>query len=262
MVGGGFGPEYSHYWADDLLNYAVLDQGLDILHFDPKFRRSPYFAEFHYENLDVIDRRRHEDSLRYTGMFLDVIGLMDCGMTVDESVFLHLLAKSLPDASVLTNIGVYLGSSVITLLDAMRSKRATFFFVDCFDLPGSELPAQPPVTQDEFLRNIQPYIGKHHTVHVLKTDTLKMDSFPKSDLIFVDAAHTKKYVEHDAKLAHDCLNINGIAVFHDYHQPAWPDVTTVLDERFAESNLEVYRTMAVYRHTRTTREAYQWPNRR
>ncbi|MSR59286.1 MAG: hypothetical protein EXS05_16855 [Planctomycetaceae bacterium] len=256
-IGGGFGPEYAHYWADDFLCYAVLDQGLDVRHFDGKFRCGPYFHEFQYDHTDVPDRRRHEDILRCDGAFLDSIRLINGGMSDEESVYLHVIAKSIPDGATITNVGVWRGSSAIVLLDALRKKRATFHFIDCFDLPGvSAMSAQPPATREDLLRSIQPYVGREHEVNVVQANTLELSSFPHSDFIFVDAGHTEECIEHDSRLARDCLTAQGIAAFHDYGFPGWPAVMPTLDRTFPK--LDVYKTVAVYRRVEPEREAYVW----
>lgn len=259
-VGGGFAPYYQHYFADDLLNYAVLDQGLDVRHFDKSFRRKPYFHEFQFDNVDVSARRRHDDSLKYDGAFLDSARLLRGGLSDKELIYLHLLVRSLSDGASVTNVGVWKGASAIAMLDAMRSKRAEFHFIDGFDMPGvSQNSAQPPVSRECFLRNIRPYVGPHHNINVLEADTLDLDSFPYSDIIFVDAGHNRKCISHDVELTRNCLNEAGLAVFHDYGCVHWPDVQGVLDENFGE--LEVYETMAVYRRTDVSRYQYYWPSR-
>lgn len=258
-IGGGFGPEYGHYWADDFLCYAVLDQGLDVRHFDRMFRCRTYFHEFQYDHTDVPDRRRHADNLRYEGAFLESIRLINGGMSEEESVYLHLLAKSIPDGATITNVGVWRGSSAIVLLDAMKTKRATFYFLDCFDLPGvSAMSAQPPATREEFVRSIQPYIGRAHTVNVVQGNTLEMNSFPRSDFIFVDGGHTDECIERDSRLARDCVTAQGVAAFHDYGFPGWPAVRPTLDRTFPK--LDVFKTVAVYRRVEPLREAYRWPS--
>ena len=254
-VGGGFGPEYQHFWADDFLCYAILDQGLDTQHYDAKFRRPPYFSEFRPDNIDSQNIRRHEDSLCFHNACLDSINLINGGLETEEAIFLYHLAKSIPENSVITNVGVWLGASAIILLDAMKSKHATFHFIDCFDIPGvSALSAQSPAMQDDFLQNIQPYIGEHHQINIVRANTLVLNSFPKSDFIFVDAGNTEKCIQHDSRLVKDCLNNNGTAVFHGYDQPA---IKSALDKQF--SKLEVYKTMAVHRRAECLREAYNWP---
>lgn len=260
LIGGGFGSEYPHYWADDFLCYAVLDQGLDVRNFDKKFRHSEYFYEFQYANTDVADRHRHSDRVKYEGAFLDSIRLINGGLTEQESVLLHLLGRSVPDNSTVTNLGVWLGASAIILLDALQNKRIHFNFIDCFDLPGiSSMSGQPPVTERQFIRNIAPYIGARHTIEVIRANTLELNELPHSDFHFVDAGHTKECIAHDARLVRESLTPRGIAVFHDYGQPIWSEVKPVLDEVFPE--IESFQTMGVHRSHVVERELFRWDER-
>jgi GT2 family glycosyltransferase/predicted O-methyltransferase YrrM len=260
QLGGGFGREFAHYWADDFLNYAVLDQGLDIRHFDQQFRRREFFHEFQYDNTDVEDRHRHLDKLVCDDAYLDTIRLIHGGMSEQESILLHFLARAIPERSTVTNVGVWLGSSAIVLLAGLRDQEVHFRFIDCFDLPGiSQMSAQPPVTQEQFLRNIAPFVGPRHTVEVIQANTLELDRFPSSDFFFVDAGHTKQCITHDARLVRIALNHGGIAAFHDYGQPSWPDVKPVLDSEYP--HIAAFETVGVFRSDELQREAYHWPER-
>ncbi len=257
QIGGGFGSQYHHYFADDALNYAVLDQGFDIQHFEEKFRQAAYFREFQYENVDVEDRRRHENFIRRQDAFLDSIRLLGGGMTEEESVFLHLLARVVPEGATVTNVGVWRGSSAIVLMDALRHKRIHFHFIDCFDLPGvSEMSAQPPVSQPEFIRYVEPYVASGHSVNIVRANTLDMQRFPKSDFVFLDAGHTRECVAHDARLVADCLNPGGTAAFHDYGFAGWPDVKAEIDRVFAP--VQCHQSLAVYRPRELPRLSYEW----
>jgi GT2 family glycosyltransferase len=257
-IGGGFGPQYPHYFADDALCYGVLDLGLDVRHFERKFRNPAWFREFQYENIDVPDRRRHDDFVRSTGAYLDSIRLLGGGMTEAESIFLHLLARAIPNGATVTSVGVWLGSSAIVLLDALRDKRIRFEFIDCFDLPGiSGMSGQPPVCQEEFVKNIEPYIGPGHSIAITRANTLEVRRFPQSDFLFLDGGHTAQCVAHDARLIADCLNPAGTAAFHDYGSPHWPDVKPEVDRVFGL--LECHGTVAVYRRQETFRLSYEWP---
>lgn len=258
LVGGGFSKTYAHYWADDFLCYAVLDQGFDVSHFEVKFRQKAFFNEFQYDNVDVPDRHRHDDALNYDGAFLDSIGLLGGGMSQRESVFLHLLGKALPDRAAVTNVGVWRGSSAIVLLDALRDKRADFHFIDCFDLSGiSAMSAQPPVGREEFYRYIEPYIMPGHTVHILRANTLEMDRFPPSDFVFLDGGHTAECISHDARLVKSCLRPGGIAAFHDYGCSSWPAVKPHIDGLFEK--ILAHETLAVHRCGESPREEFAWP---
>jgi GT2 family glycosyltransferase len=256
-VGGGFGPEYPHYWADDFLNYAVLDQGLDVRHFEEKFRAPDFFYEHQYRHTDAPDRRRHADPHPGDRPILPAVRLLGGGMTEPESVFLPTLARAVPDGATVTNVGLWRGSSAIVLLDALRGKRINFHFLDAFDLPGvSEMSAQPPVGRDEFLKYIAPFVGDRHTVRVVRANTLKLDRFPTSDFVFVDAGHTEECITHDARLARACLTPRGVAAFHDYGYPDWPAVKPTLDREFP--GIESHGTVAVHRAAPAPREEYAW----
>ncbi len=256
-IGGGFGSQYSHYWADDFMNYAVLDQGLDVRHFEEKFRHQEFMHEHQYDHTDVPDRRRHEDAVLYEGAFLPAIRLLGGGMQEHESIFLHLLARSITDGATVTNVGVWRGSSAIVLLDALRSKRINFFFIDCFDLSGvSAMSNQPSVSLGEFLKYIEPFVAGGHTVRVIQANTLSLKRFPKSDFIFVDAGHTEECITHDARLARVCLTAQGVAAFHDYGCPDWPAIKPVLDREFP--GIQSHGTVAVYRASDSPRVNFTW----
>ena len=259
-VGGGFGWQYEHYWADDFLNYAVLDQGLDIRHFDQRFRRREHFHEFQYENMHAADRERHADRVLNNRAFLEAIRPLNGGMTEGESAFLHLLASSVPDGSTVTNLGVWLGSSAIVLLEALREKNIRFHFIDCFDLPGiSAMSAQPPVTQEQFMANIGPYVRNGHEVVVNRANSLELEEIPRSDFVFVDAGHTAECVTHDAALVKACLKARGVAAFHDYGQSSWPAVKPTLDEAFG--SIGAHETVGVYRDSDEDRLEYRWKDK-
>lgn len=256
-IGGGFESRYTHYWADDFLNYAVLDQGLDVRHFEEKFRRDDFMYEFQYKHTDVPDRRRHEDALRYEGAFLPAIRLLGGGMSEKESIFLHILARAIPDGATVTNVGLWRGSSAIVLLDALKAKRINFHFIDAFDLPGvSAMSAQPPVGREECLKYLEPFVGNRHTVRIVRANTLELDRFPKSDFLFLDAGHTEECIAHDARLTRACLTVRGVAAFHDYGCPSWPAVKPVLDRVFP--GIECHETVGVFRANTPPRETYTW----
>jgi GT2 family glycosyltransferase len=256
-IGGGFGPQYSHYWADDFLSYAVLDQGLDVRHFEAKFRHADFLGEHQHRHTHVAGRRRHDDALRCEGAFLPTIRLLGGGMAEEESIFLHLLGRAIPDGATVTNVGLWRGSSAVVLLDALKGKRINFHMIDAFDLPGvSAMSAQPPVRREECLKYLEPFVGSRHTVRLVRANTLELDRFPTSDFIFVDAGHAEECITHDARLAGACLTARGVAAFHDYGCPSWPAVKPVLDRAFP--GIECHGTVAVFRATTPRRETYTW----
>lgn len=236
---GGFGKEYTHYWADDFLSYAVLDQGLDVRHFDKCFRCRPYFLEFQNENLDVDDRRRRSDTLCFEDSFLSSLHLESGDISDDEAYYMYLLAKGLSDNSIVTCVGICNKFYPVILLDALRDKKINFNFLDNED------------TDDfHFRKRIQQYVAKNHIINPIHVDIERINSIPESDLIFIDVDYAN--LLHWSDLAESCLNKNGVIVFYDrgYSKP-------ILNQKF--NNLRIFHKIIVYYKSETSREQYVWP---
>jgi GT2 family glycosyltransferase len=241
---GGFSNTYRHYWADDFLNYAVLDQGLNIEAFPPKFRNDSHFHEIQYSNVDVEDRRRHADAVAIPQKLDRYLEFLDGGVQANERQLLYQIARSLPDGATMLHVGLWRGAGLILCMAALR--QATFIGIDCFDLPGvAAQSAQPPVGSDEVTEYLQPFLSPGHTVQLIKANTLTMSSFPRADAIFVDAGHTQECVEHDVRLAKAAVKPGGVLIFHDYGQPSWPAVKDTIDAAFAPEQLRVHGTLCV-----------------
>jgi GT2 family glycosyltransferase len=256
-VGGGFAPQYPHCWADDFMCYAVLEQGYDVIGFDDRFKSPAFFREFQYDNMEVSDRRRNEDRIVLDDPALDIADMIGGGMSRGERILLYLLAGGLRRNPVIISLGVWRGASAVVLLRALRGRPARFVFIDGFDLPGvSQLSGQPPVAMEEFMGAVQPYVQPQHDVDVVRANTLDLTRLPYSDFVFVDCGHTERCVKNDARLAHDAIACEGIAVFHDYGSEIWPAVKPSVDRVFG--NVGVYQTMAVYRPGTPTLLSYDW----
>ncbi len=59
------------------------------------------------------------------------------------------------------------------------------------------------------------------------------------DLIFIDAQHDAASVERDTRLALACLAPGRVLAWHDYGEPAHPDVKAVVDRLAAEHGWRV-----------------------
>lgn len=243
---GGFSTTYRHYWADDFLNYAVLDQGLDISNFEPKFRKSCYFHEFQYSNVDVDDRHRHDDVIKLPEPLQESLTALEGGMSISEGQLLYQVARSVKEGNTVLNVGLWRGASLFIFMEAAKNKEMKFIGIDCFDLPDiSVMSGQSPVTRDEVVSYMQPFIGEKHTIQLMKADTLKLNLFPKAHVIFLDAGHTKQCIENDIKLAKQAIVPGGMIIFHDYNQPMWPDVKVVIDANFPKEKIKVFNTLAI-----------------
>jgi predicted O-methyltransferase YrrM len=64
-------------------------------------------------------------------------------------------------------------------------------------------------------------------------------------LIFIDADHNRPAVEHDLDHSLRLLDEHGALCFHDYGFDDWPDVKTVLDERYPDGPTRVIDSLWV-----------------
>ncbi len=243
---GGFSPVYEHYWADDFLNYAVLDRGLDVAAFPEVFRQDPYFREIQYAHVDVEHRRRHDDAVPLPGALEQHLSALEGGLSPSERQLLYQVARGLPDGATVLHVGLWRGAGLILFLSALA--RGTFIGIDGFDLPGvSDYSAQPPVARDEFLAHTSPFVRRGHLLDVITANTLDLASYPRADVIFIDGGHTRACIEHDIRLAVEAVAPGGLLIFHDYGQPRWPDVTHAIDAAFSPAQRRVHDTLCLVR---------------
>ncbi len=241
---GGFSDVYPHYWADDFLNYAVLDQGLNVQAFESKFKHDSHFLELQYKNTDVEDRRRNADAVAIPHKLEHYLSCLEGGLVKTERQLLFQIARGLGDSSTVLHVGVWRGASLILFMAALTD--AHFIGIDCFDLPEvSSYSEQPPVRMEEAIAYVKAFISERHTLELIRANTLTMSSFPNADIIFIDAGHTKVCIENDVRLAKAAINRGGLLIFHDYGQPAWPDVKATLDTHFSPEQMRVHGTLCV-----------------
>jgi GT2 family glycosyltransferase len=241
---GGFSGPYRHYWADDYLGYAVLDQGLNVEAFPGKYRHDAYFHEIQYSNVDVEDRRRNLDAIALPDRLEHYLDFLGGGLQADERQLLYQIARSLPDGATMMHVGLWRGTGLILCMAAL--KHATFIGIDCFEMPDVAMQsAQPPVCREEVIEYLQPFLSPGHTVQLIKANTLTMASFPRADVIFIDAGHTEACIENDVRLAKAAIKPGGLLIFHDYGQPAWPAVKSAIDAAFEPQQLRVHNTLCV-----------------
>jgi predicted O-methyltransferase YrrM len=241
---GGFSDVYQHYWADDFLNYAVLDQGLNVEAFAPKFRNEYHFHEIQYSHTDVEDRRRHMDAIAIPPRLEHYLSFLEGGLVQCERQLLYQIARSLPDGSTILHLGVWRGAGLILFMAALPA--AHLIGIDCFDTPDvSVYSAQPPVATPEVYSYVSAFITARHTLELVKANTLELSALPRADAIFVDAGHTKECIEHDVRLAKAAIKPGGLLIFHDYGQPSWPDVKETIDAEFAVERRRVHGTLCV-----------------
>lgn len=240
---GPFSGPYRHFFADDFLNYAVLDQGYSISHFEKRFRNRNHFHEFQYDNVDVQHRHRNLDRIDIPVKLEGFLDALQGGLTREERSLIYWMARSIPDGATVLNLGVWMGASMILFLQGMN--RGKVVGVDCFNNPSiSSMSGQPPVSLDTAKSTVLPFTKNDQDVSFIEANTLENPRLVNADYIFVDAGHTKECIENDIKLSMKYLNPGGTLIFHDYGQPMWPHVKPLIDSAFG-SKVKSFHTLAV-----------------
>ena len=243
---GGFSDIYHHYWADDFLNYAVLDQGLDVHSFESKFKHKSYFHEFQYDHIEIHDRRRNDDHVpipseieHYTS------SVLGGGLSEKERNLLYIIAKTIESNKTILHVGLWRGAGLALFMSAMKNVPTNFVGIDCFDMANiSNFSGQPPVKEEEVWRYLENFLSNDQSLELIRANTLEMNEFPKADVIFVDAGHTKECIINDTKLSINALNNHGTLIFHDYGQSLWPDIKITLDKIFGHK-IKYFDTLAI-----------------
>jgi GT2 family glycosyltransferase len=247
-LGGGFGRQYRHYWADDLLCYAVLDQGLDISHFDKRFRKNVYFYPFQHVNQDVPDRRRHADELNLDRVpaLLHARSISD-GLTLGELCVIYLAARALPPQATVYVFGPERGAAVIAALEGRRGMPTRLVIVnDASRAAGN---------REALASRVAPFIEPTHDVVVLPADLPPARVGPV-DLVVMDGAWEFDRLRKTVGAVRAGLAPRGVALFHDYGDPAKSMMGAAVHE--ALGPLPMARKLAVFRAAPDVREKYEW----
>lgn len=139
-------------------------------------------------------------------------------------------------------IGCWAGKSSSILVQCAIDQDSYVSLVDPFVwLEGDARPA--------FRRNIEEHFAGYRNWQLLE-----MGSGPANrllgpiDLLHIDGDHTLGGISNDCMLYLPDLNPGGVVCVHDYTNPAYPDIQTVLDEYTKGwEDLGVYNTLAIRR---------------
>jgi len=133
---------------------------------------------------------------------------------------LQRLAKMLPPAPVIVNIGACFGTSTLAMLEARPD--AFIFSIDINVCPRE--PEHLELAGVETRRVVRclgksQEIGRHWPAG-------------SADLVFVDGGHAYQDVREDIAAWTHVVKPGGLLVFHDYGTPSLPGVARAVDEVF------------------------------
>lgn len=129
-------------------------------------------------------------------------------------------------------MGVYLGRSSSWVVEPILSRGGEYTAVDLWE----KLPIHPDASRKR--SGFEWHMWKvgawdHPKFKIVQEDSIKAAaSFPDQsfDVVFIDGAHERKYVEADIRAWWPKVRCGGVMVGHDYGAKHWPDVKAVVDE--------------------------------
>jgi predicted O-methyltransferase YrrM len=196
---------------------------------DVEFARRSAIPEMPTELLGIVQRNE---------VVLPPLNLMQPGnQSYSGLAFLASLARSL-DAKRCFEIGTYNGLTAWCLARNLQGA-----VVDTLDLPPNEDAALPLGPLDNlnrvhFATPIYELLSRCSEVRQHWGDSALFD-FSQfhglCDLVYIDGAHSREYVESDTENALEMVSVGGAVVWDDYWRNV-PEVSSVLDVR-AELNL-------------------------
>jgi predicted O-methyltransferase YrrM len=133
-------------------------------------------------------------------------------LTLEEKLLLYKLARELEPASVIVEVGSYLGASSTFLAAAAKERRSVVYCVDTWANEGMSEGLRD--TYAEFTFNTQRYTEQ---IRPLRGTSLEIaEGFLQAiDLLFLDADHSYAACRSDAQAWLPKVKPGGIVVFHD-----------------------------------------------
>lgn len=184
--------------------------------------------------------RRNPKSMMVVKAIVDAVNTEPLGITIDGLTsprvqsLLNVLAQK---STTYLEVGSFLGATAAAALSGNEIKA---YLVDNWAenlQPAEANVALPENDKDEFLFNIEPYIGKNK-VEVLDGDMFSFgpDKIQGVDLFFYDGPHDHATVSKAVQHFAPCLASGAVLVFDDAN---WTDTLTGADEGLKKAKLEV-----------------------
>ncbi len=149
----------------------------------------------------------------------------------------QLLNGLASQSKVYLEVGAYLGA---TGAAALAGNNLEAYFIDMWEedlQPVEERHGElPPNDQNEFEKNIAPYIG-NNKVHIINEDVHEVDvsTIKDVDLFFYDGPHEYEHIYKTVTRYRDCLAKQAILVFDDAN---WTDTVKAADDAVKAAGLK------------------------
>jgi hypothetical protein len=149
----------------------------------------------------------------------------------------QLLNALASQSKVYLEVGSYLGA---TGAAALSGNKLDAYFIDMWEETIQPVREEhgilPPNNQDEFEKNIAPYIGENN-VHIINENVHDVDvsNIKNVDLFFYDGPHEYEHIYKTVTRYRDCLDKQAILVFDDAN---WTDTVKAADDAVKAAGLK------------------------
>jgi predicted O-methyltransferase YrrM len=168
-------------------------------------------------------------------------------LQIEELEALQEIARSLPRAGHVINIGAGAGTSALAFLEARSDLRVTTIDLRMEPSPLGSLASEAIVLQEAGYWGE----GRYRQIHGSSPDVGQFWSEGPVDLVFVDGDHSYQGCRADLEAWKPHVLPAGYLLLHDFGSAVWPEVETaaadVLDPDPDFDRLSLVATLAIYR---------------
>lgn len=150
-------------------------------------------------------------------------------LNLEEGVYLHDVAKKLPNGAVIVEIGSYLGRSTCYIASALKGKHARFFAIDTWENQGMSEGEWD--TLETFRKHTAPYRESIIEKRGFSYDVALEMQDVAIDLLWIDGCHEYEAVKRDIADWLPLVKPGGVVCFDDYYTASRGHrVTRAVDE--------------------------------
>ncbi len=149
---------------------------------------------------------------------------------------LYNMARSIPNYSVIVEIGAYLGRSTCFISEAIKSKNIKFYSIDSFKNHAMSKGFRD--TFKEYFKNIFQYRNELNIIKGFSFNVVKNLLNLSITILWIDGDHSYEACKKDIDDWFPLVKEKGFIVFHDYHINSNTNVAKAVDEKIKENKLK------------------------
>jgi len=158
-------------------------------------------------------------------------------ITNDQGRLLSAMAREVPPAEAIVEIGSYKGKSTCYLAHGAKRNGVVVYAIDPWDLSGNQTGKHryaEPATREAFLKNVKD-LGLSNIAPIQGFSSLVVTDWPslcgkKIGLLYIDGDHEENSVREDINAWNPWLSDSAIIAFDDLDTKKNPGVRAVVNE--------------------------------